>query len=188
MATNPPPADGAWSQAVYDLTLEQFRPRRDDERTETGLGSDHNKWIVCPAIGVGGHRHLPHAQCEAPRVVSPCERVLIHCWCGREQVSLKAKVTPGKNGNNLKASDFKFSRSTYWMTSKEEPTVLWMEELKPSDELVRAYVSRDKSEYEDAHFCDAYDAFDDFILRWEGKTLVKDHGQVHSVYFVCAKF
>ena len=54
MATNPPPADGARSQAVYDLGKEQFRARSDDERTETGFGIDHNKWIVCPAIGVGG--------------------------------------------------------------------------------------------------------------------------------------
>ena len=52
MAANPPPADAATAQAVVDKNTGLLRVRGNDERTHAGTGIDHNKYIVCPALGV----------------------------------------------------------------------------------------------------------------------------------------
>ena len=52
MAQNPPPRDAATVQAAVDGTTGLLRHRTDEERTAAGAGIDHNKFIVCPALGV----------------------------------------------------------------------------------------------------------------------------------------
>ena len=52
MALNPPPRDLTSTQAVVDKESGQLRSRREDERTAAGSGIEHNKFIVCPALGV----------------------------------------------------------------------------------------------------------------------------------------
>ena len=54
MALNPPPRDLTSTQAVVDKESGQLRSRREDERTAAGSGIEHNKFIVCPALGVRG--------------------------------------------------------------------------------------------------------------------------------------
>jgi hypothetical protein len=57
---------------------------------------------------------------------------------------LKSSAKPGREGRGLKADDFKYNRKSYWVTSREAPDVIWMEELMPSTEAVKAFVARDK--------------------------------------------
>ena len=52
MAQNPPPRDAATVQAAVDGTTGLLRHRTDEERTAAGADIDHNKFIVCPALGV----------------------------------------------------------------------------------------------------------------------------------------
>jgi hypothetical protein len=52
MSQNPPPSDAATAQAVFDSTTGILRARLEEERTAAGQGVDHNKYIVCSAIGV----------------------------------------------------------------------------------------------------------------------------------------
>ena len=61
------------------------------------------------------------------------------------QVSLKSTAAPGRDGKNLKVNDFKYNSKTYWVTSREAPNVVWMEELLPSTEIVKAFCARDNS-------------------------------------------
>ena len=95
------------------------------------------------------------------------------------QVSLKSSACPGRDGKNLKVNDFKYGRKTYWLTSREAQDVLWMEDLMPSSEIVKAYVAHDKSyATTDACYLDAGDSFDSFLDRWKEKTLIHEYGQV----------
>ena len=95
------------------------------------------------------------------------------------QISLKSTAVPGRGGGNLKVSDFKYSRMAYWVTSREAPEVVWMEELKPSSDAVKAFFARDKGyATSDACYLDAGDSFDSFVNRWEMKTLTKEYDQV----------
>ena len=74
------------------------------------------------------------------------------CVCVRSQLSLKSSAVPGRGGANVKGSDLKYSRDLYWITSRESPNVIWAEVHKPSSQLVRDYIARDKSMYEDQQF------------------------------------
>jgi hypothetical protein len=95
------------------------------------------------------------------------------------QVSLKSTAAPGRDGKNLKVNDFKYNRKTYWVTSREAPNVVWMEELLPSTEIVKAFCARDKSYLTtDACYLDAADSFDAYLSRWQQKTLIPEYGQV----------
>lgn len=95
------------------------------------------------------------------------------------QVSLKSTAAPGREGKNLKANDFKYNRKTYWLTSRESPDVLWIEELMPSSDAVKAYIARDKAyAITDCSLLDAADSFDSFLSRWAAKTLVTEYCQV----------
>jgi hypothetical protein len=91
--------------------------------------------------------------------------------CALGQVSLKSSACPGRQGKGLKKSDFKFSRNTYYVTSREAPGIIWIEKFKPSDHAVRCYVVRDKTELDDQNFLDHGDLFDTYLMRWEAKTL-----------------
>lgn len=94
------------------------------------------------------------------------------------QVSVKSSATPGRGGKGLKAADFKYSRNAYWITSRESPSVVWVEDLKPSCEAVRFYAARDKSyATTDQAYLDAADSFDSFLSRWMAKTLTDEYGQ-----------
>lgn len=95
------------------------------------------------------------------------------------QVSLKSTACPGRDGKNLKESDFKYNRKSYWLTSREAPNTLWIEELMPSCDVVKAYVARDKS-YVNSEVCylDCSDSFDSFLMRWKAKTLITEYDQV----------
>ena len=57
---------------------------------------------------------------------------------------MKSSAKPGREGRTLKADDFKYNRKSYWVTSREAPDVIWMEELMPSTEAVKAFVARNK--------------------------------------------
>ena len=92
-------------------------------------------------------------------------------------MSLKATAVPGRNGSNLKAKDFKYSRGAYWLTSREAPNVFWMEKLDGKDQAVKAYLVRNKSEIEDKHFLDHADSFDTFLQQWQSKSLVSEYHQ-----------
>lgn len=92
-------------------------------------------------------------------------------------MSLKSTCTPGRNGSNIKAKDLKYSRGAFWLTSRESPDIFWMEKLDSKDEAVKAYIVRNKSDIEDKHFLDHADAFDTFLQRWEGKSLVAEYKQ-----------
>ena len=52
MSQNPPPRDAATAQAVVNGATGLLRARLEEERTAAGQGVDHNKYIVCSAIGV----------------------------------------------------------------------------------------------------------------------------------------
>jgi hypothetical protein len=189
MASNPPPSDLAEAQAVTDESTGQLRWRREDERTAAGAGVEHNKFIVCHALGVSlaieagtaQYTHLHRYPCEpasdardswmrSPHAPTPLAT--------RAQISLKSTAKPGRDGKNIKQNDFKFSRKAYWVTSREAPNVLWIEELLPSSEAVKAFVVRDK-EYAttDAEFLDSGDSFDSFLRRWADKSLNKEYDQ-----------
>jgi len=93
-------------------------------------------------------------------------------------VSLKSTAKAGKNGNGLKDTDFKYNRNTYWLTSRETPDIVWIEQLGGQDEAVRSYVVRDKEDIlVDMQYLDARDSFDSFLTRWRSKTIVKEYGQ-----------
>ena len=59
MASNPPPNDLATSQLILDKTSGNLRQRADEERTAAGAGIEHNKFIVCPALGVRAKPRRP---------------------------------------------------------------------------------------------------------------------------------
>ena len=82
------------------------------------------------------------------------------CVCVRSQLSLKSSAVPGRGGANVKGSDLKYSRDLYWITSRESPNVIWAEVHKPSSQLVRDYIARDKSMYEDQQFLVVGDLYD----------------------------
>jgi len=65
MALNPPPRDLSSTQAVVDRESGQLRSRREEERTAAGAGIEHNKFIVCPALGVRSHRLHNAPRCFA---------------------------------------------------------------------------------------------------------------------------
>ena len=91
---------------------------------------------------------------------------------------MSSKAKPGRGGNGLHASDFLFSRKAFWVTSREAPTVLWLENLAPSNSAVKAYIARQKEGVPDQHLLDHADNFDSFIARWEANTIVKEYLQV----------
>ena len=80
--------------------------------------------------------------------------VRAHCTV---QVSLKSSAKPGRNGANIKSQDFKYSRNEYWITSRQSPDVAWMESFTPSSAQVKAFLVRDKSEYDDQKYLDRSD-------------------------------
>ena len=97
------------------------------------------------------------------------------------QVSLKSTAKAGKNGNGLKDTDFKYNRNTYWLTSRETPDIVWIEQLGGQDEAVRSFVVRDKEDIlVDMQYLDARDSFDSFLTRWRSKTIVKEYGQARA--------
>jgi hypothetical protein len=65
MALNPPPRDLSSTQAVVDKESGQLRTRREEERTTAGAGIEHNKFIVCPALGVRSHKLHNAPRCFA---------------------------------------------------------------------------------------------------------------------------
>ena len=89
-----------------------------------------------------------------------------------------SSAKPGRNGGNLKASDFRYSRKSFWITSRESPDVVWIEEFKPSDAVVKAYVVKDKDDLDSKHYLDASDSFDNFLQRFRNKTLTAEYKQV----------
>jgi len=70
MATNPPPADLGSAQGVFDAESGGFRIRREDERTAAGAGVDHDKFILCAAIGVRSACNCPSLRLHSqPRLL-----------------------------------------------------------------------------------------------------------------------
>ena len=186
MAQNQPPSDLYSAQGILDAETGQLRARRDDERTAAGQGIEHNFFVLCPAIGVSC---AANAQCtylhRCPRepshllTLAYSSRLLtLAVVRARSQISLRSGCSPGRNGGNVKKGDFKYSRTTFWVTSRESPKVQWMQELKASSTPVKAFMARDKSYCtSDAHLLDMGDSFDKFLERWEAKTLNKEYNQ-----------
>ena len=102
----------------------------------------------------------------------------------RAQVSLKSSAKPGRNGANLHISNFKPTRKTYLVTSRQAQDIVWLEVLNPSHPAVREYQDRNKSDYDDQKFLDHADTFDAFLLEFsskEARALLESRQQVPKV-------
>lgn len=133
-----------------------LRPRAVDEQT-VGTGATQTKYVLCAPIMV----RAVHKQCRWPY---PRSR-----WLSRSQVSLRSSAKPGRKGVNLRKSDFKTTHKTYLVTSRESPTMYWIEVLNPSDPAILEYVDRDKTEYEGQKYLDHGDCFDTFCEEFDIK-------------------
>ena len=81
------------------------------------------------------------------------------------QVSLKSAA----NVRLLSKNVFKHSINTYWITSKEAPDSLWLEELAPSSTEVEKFRMRVHDGCEVASFFTFDDCFEHFLQQWEAK-------------------
>ena len=102
----------------------------------------------------------------------------------RLQVSLRSQAKPGRGGVNLRVLDFKKTAKLYLVTSREAPTIFWLEVLNPSHRAVLEYVERDKSAYDGQMNLDHGDVFDTFISEFstkESRALLEGRQQVPLV-------
>ena len=74
--------------------------------------------------------------------------------------------------NALNKSSFKHSINVYWVTSREAPDQLWLEELALSEAVVKKFNLRTNDGHPAAAFLTFEDSFQNFLDAWEGKVSV----------------
>ena len=71
--------------------------------------------------------------------------------------------------NSLTSSSFKHSINCYWVTSREAPDSLWLEEWSASETIVEKFNLRANEQHPHADFTTHQDTFQHFIRAWESK-------------------
>ena len=165
MGENPPPLNFQLEQVICDQNGPRIR--REEERTAAGDEISHHKFIIAAPVGVSA---------------SIMHRSQLSMFCARmyhtdpEQVSLRGTARPGRAGASLKCPDFKHSRHTYALISRQSPNIVWLEQMMPSNPCVKAYVQRHKEEYPDQRYLDHGDTFDAWCVDFDHDRERKEDG------------
>ena len=85
---------------------------------------------------------------------------------------MKSKAKPGYKAKNISLSMCTPASKLWVMTSRQQPTQVWVEETSGNTEPIKLFAKRDKTDMPDAMFLDHGDVVDHL------DTLVKDHWHV----------
>ena len=81
----------------------------------------------------------------------------------RPQASFYDNAKPGGKIENIDVKrDIKFNKNTFMVTSRQAPDVLWLKQFKKTDDIVVAYLRRDKRGYPRQNLLDVGDVIDTF--------------------------
>ena len=95
-------------------------------------------------------------------------------------VSLQVSLKSAANPRLLLKTSFKHSVNTYWITSKEDPDSLWLEELPPSSVEVEKFKMRVHDGCDVKSFFTFADCFEHFLTQFEAKVCGLASGTSHT--------